>query len=439
VDILPRDVARLEDRHLSELHALAAELEIPRFRTLSRADLLSELRARGAAEPDGDGAAPSEAEAGTEEAEGAEAEAEEAAPDREEAAPDREEAPTEPASGVLDIMPQRFGFLRLHGLEPAEGDVYISASQIRRCELRSGDEVSGPARAPRRGERHRALVHVDEVNGAEPSAERPEFESLTAVIPSRRLPLDSAGAGDAELLVRAVDLLVPLALGQRILISAAPRSGRTTLLRALGRAFAADGGVELIVLLVDEHPEEATRWREELPGAGLAIATAEMSLAEQARIAELALARGRRHAEAGRDAVLLVDSLSRLAAGRRDASAVKRLFGSGRELGDEGAGSLTIAATVLDGGDDPAAAVVATTENALITLDPQLAAAGVYPALDPAGCRVSHEEELRSPEELAAIRGLRGLLADLPPADAARTLRERLEASASNAELLASI
>jgi len=409
-------MARLEDRHLSELHALAAELEIPRYRMLPRGELLAELRGRGAVEPDGEG------------------------PER----PRAEERPqpepaTEPVTGVLDIMPQRFGFLRLGGLEPAEGDVYISASQIRRCELRLGDEVSGPAREPRRGERHRALVHVDEVNGAAPSAERPDFDSLTPVIPRRRLPLGSAGGGDAELLVRAVDLLVPLAFGQRILISAEPRSGRTTLLRALGRAIASGGGAELIVLLVDERPEEATRWRDELPDAELAIATADMSLGEQASIADLALARGRRRAEAGRDAVLLVDSLSRLAAGRRDVSSVKRLFGSGRQLGEEGAGSLTVVATVLDGGEDPAAAAVATTENALIRLDSGLAAAGFFPALDPARCRVSDEEELRTPEELAAIRRLRGLLVELPAAEAARTLRERIEGTPSNDELLSSI
>jgi transcription termination factor Rho len=421
-------MARLEERHLSELHALAAELEVPRYRMLPREELLSELRARGAVEPNGEPAASRE---------GAEPEA--AGDERPEPPPAAPEPALEPVTGVLDLMPQRFGFLRLRGLEPADGDVYISASQIRRCELRPGDEVTGPAREPRRGERHRALVHVDAVNGADPSTERSDFDSLTPVIPTRPLALGSAGGGDAELLLRAVDLLVPLAFGQRILISAAPRSGRTTLLRALGRAIAAVGEAELIVLLVDERPEEATRWREELPDATLAIATADMNQAEQARIGELALARGRRRAEAGADAVLLVDSLSRLAAARRDPSSVKRLFGSGRELSEEGAGSLTVAATVLDGGEDAAAAAVATTENALIRLDPDLAAASVYPALDPGRSRVSDEEELRSPDELAAIRRLRGLLAELPPAEAARTLRERLEQSANNAELLRSL
>ncbi len=137
--------------------------------------------------------------------------------------------PTEEVSGILDILPQRYGFLRLRGLEPDPADVYISASQVRRCELRPGDEVAGPAREPRRGERHRALVHVDSVNGDEPqAAERPDFDALPPILPERRIPLD---ADPADVLARAVDLLAPLALGQRVLVRAAPRSGRTTLLR----------------------------------------------------------------------------------------------------------------------------------------------------------------------------------------------------------------
>ena len=140
---------------------------------------------------------------------------------------------------MLEITPQRYGFLRLAGLSPSEDDVYISASQVRRCELRPGDEVSGPAREPRRGERHRALVHVDRVNGEEPLADRPEFDALTPIPPKRRIALDRAGS---DVLTRAVDLLAPLAFGQRVLVRAAPRSGRTTLLRGIARAIAANEG-----------------------------------------------------------------------------------------------------------------------------------------------------------------------------------------------------
>jgi transcription termination factor Rho len=431
----------LTNLHLAELHGRAAELGVPGYRLLRRSELIAAIEAGGAGAeatlPFGaivDTAVPT---------------AEQRAPrERRERRPSarRERLPAaeeeseagEPVSGVLEITPQRFGFLRLSGLEAHPDDVYISASQVRRCELRPGDEVSGPARPPRRGERHRALVHVDEVNGREPEGERLQFDSLTPVMPRRRLPLDGQGA---DVLTRAVDLLAPLALGQRVLVSAAPRSGRTTLLRGLARAIAAARGPELIVLLVDERPEEATAWREAVPDAVFAAAPADLAPAEQVRIARLALERARRRVEAGADVVLVADSLSRLAVAANDAGEVKRLFGSGRDLAEEAAGSLTVIASVVAGADDDGQAerAIATTESSRIVLDAQLAAAGIVPALRPAECRVSNEEELRPSEELDAVRRFRSLLADLGPAEAAALLRERIEASTSNAELLRSL
>ena len=205
----------------------------------------------------------------------------------------------------------------------------------------------------------------------------------------------------------------------------------------------------MIVLLIDERPEEATAWREALPESEVVSATSEIPPEDQVRVAELALERGRRLAEQGRDVILIVDSLSRLAvaagsaAGRgaaSDVTDVKALFGSGRELAEEDAGSLTVVATVVNGAEDDGAAerAVVTTESSLITLDAELAAAGVFPALRVGECRVSNEDELREADELAAIRRLRSLLTDLDPVEAAKLLRERIEGSASNAELLAS-
>jgi transcription termination factor Rho len=434
--------ADLSGRHLADLHALAAEAGIAGYRKLRREELVRELGQRGAVvepappppvappEPDTDELV---VEATALEPGGREAVETDAAGPRDGELPED----TEEVSGVLEVLPQRYGFLRRHGLEAHPEDVYISASQVRRCELRSGDEVAGPAREPRRGERHRALVHVDAVNGEEPlSFERPDFDALAPVNPERRIPLDGEGA---DVLTRAVDLLAPLALGQRVLVRAAPRSGRTTLLRGLARSLAATEGLEPIVLLVDERPEEATAWREALPDAQFAIATAEMAPADQLRLAELALQRARRRAETGGDSVLLVDSLSRLAYAAGDVAAVKRLFGSGRNLA--GGGSLTVVATTLAGGDDEGEAdrAVATTESSLITLDPKLAALGTVPALRPAECRVAGEEALREEAELDAVRRLRSLLADLDPAEAAAVLRERIEATPSNAELLRSL
>jgi transcription termination factor Rho len=418
---MPTDLAK---EHIADLHARAAELGIEGYRKLSRPDLVRAIEQGGGAAADqGEVVVDATLEGAPGEAV-AEVDAE---------GPVAEDAPTEEVVGVLDILPQRYGFLRLSGLEADPGDVYISASQVRRCELRTGDEVAGPAREPRRGERHRALVHVDQVNGAEPlAAERPEFDDLPAVAPERRVELGA----DADVLTRAVDLLAPLALGQRVLVRAAPRSGRTTLLRGLAGALARAEGIELTVLLVDERPEEATAWREAVPDAQFAIATSDMDPGDQLRLADLALARSKRRAESGGDSVLLVDSLSRLDYAAGDVAAVKRLFGAGRNLA--GGGSLTVVATTLAGAEDEGAAerAVDTTESAVITLDPELAAVGVHPAVIAAECRVSNEDMLRDEAELGAVRKLRERLAALDTRGAADFLRERIEATASNEELL---
>jgi transcription termination factor Rho len=414
----------LADKHLSELHAAAAKLGVPGYRMLRRDRLIEEIEARGEGGQEVD-----ELEAGTEVEEPAAEEAEE-----------RRDAATEQVSGVLDITYRGYGFLRLRGLEPSPGDVYISASQIRRCELRLGDLVSGPARQPERGERYPALVHVDLVNGAAPGdADRPDLDELTPVPPRRRVSLEP---DEADVLTRAVDLLVPLALGQRVLIRAAPRSGRTTLLRGLAGAIQrSPERPALVVLLVDERPEEATAWAELLPDDELAVATAEMSPREQSRVADLALERAKRRAEGGEEVVLIVDSLSRLAVAQREPGDVKHVFGAGRELAEDESGSLTVIATTLDGAADDGAALAAveTTENVVVRLDPELAAAGAYPALSVGETRTSGEDELREPQELEAVRRLRLELAGNEPAEAADALRERIERSRSNAELLGSL
>ena len=345
-----------------------------------------------------------------------------------------EEVETEEVTGVLDRMPQGYGFLRLSGLNPAEGDVYVSASQIKRCELRPGDEVSGPAREPRRGEQHRALVRVASVNGQEPEGERSDFEDLKPVAPSRRILGDDAAAPP---LVRAVDLLAPLAFGQRVLVLAEPRSGRTTLLRAIGEAVTGTDA-KLVVLLADEKPEEVTAWEQALPDAELVAAPADQEPRDQVRAAELGIGQAKRRAESGEDVVVLIDSLSRLALGYRDPARVKRIFGAGRDLGKDGGGSLTVIATVLadDTVGEDVRAALETTENSLVRITAELAGAGITPSLSVAETRISGEEELRSPDELEKVRALRAELAEMEPADAARALGERIEGSKSNAELL---
>jgi transcription termination factor Rho len=431
----------LADEHLADLHRRARELELPRYRMLTREQLVEAIEAAGggAEEPEREPEGPPERE--PDEVEAAEALEPEREPgpereqERERGREPAEEADAEPVTGVLDRMPQGYGFLRLSGMHESEGDVYVSASQIRRCELRPGDEVSGPARPPRRGERHRALVRVEAVNGQSPEGERKHFEDLTPAPPTRRLLAPDA-TGDP--LVRAVDLLGPLAFGQRVLILAQPRSGRTTLLRALGGAIS-ETGAHLCILLADERPEEVPQWEQAFPDAEIFAATADQEPREQVREAELAIGHAKRLAERGEDVVALVDSLSRLALGYRDPGRVKRMFGAGRQLGDEGAGSLTVIATVLDS-DDRGAEVreaLETTENLLLRLDAGLAAKGIMPALAPADSRASGEDQLREPEELEKIRVLRAELGGMEPEEAARALADQIAATGSNAELLA--
>jgi transcription termination factor Rho len=272
------------------------------------------------------------------------------------------------------------------------------------------------------------------VNGQSPEEGRSHFEDLTPAPPSRRLLAPDA---EGDPLVRAVDLLGPLAYGQRVLILAQPRSGRTTLLRALGGAVADEA--HLCVLLADERPEEVPQWERTLADAEIFAATADQEPRDQVREAELAIGHAKRLAEAGTDVVVLIDSLSRLALGYRDPAKVKRMFGSGRELAEEGTGSLTVVATVLDS-DDRGAEVreaLETTENLMLRLDASLATRGIVPALDPAASRISGEEELRDPEELEKARRLRVELGEMDAETAARNLSDQIAATSNNAELLA--
>jgi transcription termination factor Rho len=433
----------LQREHLASLHARAAKLGIEGYRKLPRERLIEEIAAAGGGEAPGGSDEPApEAEAeresrprrrGGRRPGGRTREAEE----REE---EEREPGGEPTTGVLDVVAGGHGFLRLKGLEPGPEDVYVSASQIRRCELRSGDQVDGPARPPRRGERHPALVRVERVNGGEPGSDRPQsFDELTPVRPSRRIPLKP---DPDAIMARAADLIAPLAYGQRVLVVSEPHSGRTTLLRQLTRAIAgADDAPGVIVMLVDERPEEVTEWRRQVEGVEIAAAAADLDAEDQVRHAELALARAKRRAESGEDVVVIIDSLTRLGVAYRDPIAIKPVFGAGREIEEEGKGSLTIVATVLKGSDDGEGAVEAvdTTESSTIVLDAELARAGVVPAIDFRASGAVGEEQLREPEELDAARRLHEELRSADAPVAAERLAERIRSSASNAELLSSL
>lgn len=292
-------------------------------------------------------------------------------------------------TGTLDILPRGNGLIRGKGIP--ESGVYVSPSQIRRCELRKGDEVSGPVRAPKKGERRPSLTRIELVNGKPPDEGRSaSFERLTPVEPHRRIPLKP---DPEDVWSGAVDRIAPLAFGQRILVEAEPRSGRTRLLRSLAHSIRAgsDQPPELTVLLVDERPEEVTAWERETEGLSIEAAPADLGAKEQSRVAERALSQVRRQAEKGKDVILMIDSLTRLANALGDPGQVKPFFGTGRELEEKGSGSVTVIATVLIDGDPEVLDAVRTTENSTIRLSAALASAGTFPSIEGAGASPGQE------------------------------------------------
>lgn len=346
--------------------------------------------------------------------------------------------PTEPElteiTGVLEILHRGSGVIRGEGAPPA--GVHVSPAQIRRCELRAGDEVAGPVRPARRGERRPSLVRVEKVNGEPPVDERsPRFDSLTPVPSKRLIPLSPHGD---DVLARAVDLLVPLAFGQRVLVESQPRSGRTSLLQALARAVGAGAAeTSVLVLLVDERPEEVTSWQRGAPEAEIVAAPADLDAHEQVKIAERALTRAKRKAESGDDVVLLIDSLTRLGNAYGDAGQVKPFFGVGRELEEEGAGSVTVVATALVGapGDQSVLDAVRGSQNATLRLDAARAASGITPSLDISSSVTADYEGLLGPEGAEAVMRLRTELDQLDSARAASRLAELIRGTESNEEL----
>ena len=333
----------LEDSPLADLHAIASELGIEGYRALRREKLVGaildaqggEQEPRddgGAAEPEDTGSEPADTGLEPEEAAAPAAEVEQPALDadvRTDEAPEPadEEPDGELVAGTLDILPNGSGFLRVDGPTQSNDDVYISPAQIRRCELRAGDQVSGPVRPPRRSERHPSLVRVATVNDrdAEPPEERPEFNDLVPVHPTERLPAPPA-----------LDS-VPFGKGSRVAISGGPGAGATRLLREVARTLAG-AGVPVAVVLVGARPEEVTEWQREegLPLAGGAF---DRPLEPQVQAAELAIERAKRAVERGGDAVVIVDSLEPVPPG-----AARRLFGAARKV--ENGGSLTVIAAV---------------------------------------------------------------------------------------------
>ena len=361
--------------------------------------------------------------------------------------------------GVLEILPDGFGFLRSpdYNYLPSPDDIYVSPSQVRRFGLQQGNIVSGQIRPPKESEKYFALLRVEAINYEAPDrlTDKINFEDLTPTHPDRRILLETT---QAEINMRVVDLITPIGFGQRMLIVAPPRTGKTILLQKIANAIAANHPkVCVIILLIDERPEEVTDM-ERNTTAEVISSTFDEPASRHTQIAEMVAARARRMVEYGKDVVILLDSITRLAraynteaphsgkilTGGVDASALappKRFFGGARCI-EEG-GSMTVVGTALiDTGsrmDDVIFEEFKGTGNSELHLDRRLVDRRVWPAIDISRSGSRKEELLLDPQELKLIMALRRVLADMQPPDAMELLISRLQKTQSNAEFLMSM
>lgn len=361
--------------------------------------------------------------------------------------------------GVLEILPDGFGFLRSpnYNYLPSAEDIYVSPAQIRRFDLKKGDTLCGTIRPPKDKEKYFALLKVDKINGKAPekAKERILFENLTPLYPCERIVMETT---KDRLSTRVLDLAAPIGKGQRGLIVAPPRTGKTILLQSIANAIATNNPeIILIVLLIDERPEEVTDMQRVVRGEVIA-STFDEPPERHVQVAEMAIEKARRLVEHGNDVVILLDSITRLArayntiqphsgkilSGGIDANALhkpKRFFGAARNI--EQGGSLTIIATALiDTGsrmDEVIFEEFKGTGNMELVLDRRLADRRTYPAIDLIKSGTRKEELLYHPNELEKIFLLRQAVADLAPADAMNLLLGRLKKTNSNVEFLLSM
>jgi transcription termination factor Rho len=349
---------------------------------------------------------------------------------------------------ILDIVDDR-AWLRADGYLPGPGDIPVQHDQIRRLGLRRGDRITGFAKVP--GNRKPATLQVEMVNGR-PPARRPDFYDLTALYPQERLRLET----EPQLLAtRVIDLVMPIGKGQRALVVAPPKAGKTTVLTQIANAIAHNNPeIHVMIVLVDERPEEVTDIQRNVKGEVIA-ATFDRPPQEHTALAELAIERAKRLVEQGDDVVILLDSITRLgraynltATGRGrtltgglDTTAlypVKRFLGAARNI--DGGGSLTIVGTALVENGSAMDTVLfeefKSTGNAELKLDRSLAESRTYPAIDIAATGTRHDETLLSRAELAVVAQLRRALAGQERRDAMRQLLDQLRSTASNNEFL---
>jgi transcription termination factor Rho len=363
------------------------------------------------------------------------------------------------AEGVLECLPDGFGFLRApeYNYLPGPDDVYVSPSQIRRFDLRTGDTISGQIRPPKEGERYFALIKVDAINFEPPEEARNKifFDNLTPLYPQERIKLETARDNYSG---RVMDMLMPLGKGQRGLIVAPPRTGKTMLLQSIANSITTNHPeINLIVLLIDERPEEVTDMQRSVKGEVIA-STFDEPASRHVQVAEMVIEKAKRLVEHRRDVVILLDSITRLAraynavvppsgkvlSGGVDSNALqrpKRFFGAARNI-EEG-GSLTIVATALiDTGsrmDDVIFEEFKGTGNMEVHLDRKMVDKRIFPAIDIHKSGTRKDELLLPREDLNRIWVLRRVMSPLSPVESIELLLDRLGKSRSNADFLASM
>ena len=360
--------------------------------------------------------------------------------------------------GVLDLVEEGFGFLRAERFVPGGDDVYVSLSQIRRFGLRTGDMVTGQVRPPKESEKYFGLLRVEAVNGLDPenAKRRPDFDDLTPVYPYQQLRLETS---PDILATRLLDLVAPIGKGQRGLIVAPPKAGKTTLLKQIANAIIANQpDVAVILVLVGERPEEVTDMERLVRGAEVVSATFDAPLEAHTKVAEMALERAKRLVESGRDVVILLDSITRLArsynlatpssgrtlSGGVDPAALfppKRFFGAARAI--EGAGSLTVIATCLiDTGsrmDDVIYEEFKGTGNMEVHLNRELAERRIFPAIDIQRSGTRREELLLDEATMARVVLMHHMLAAVGVSEGTELLLNALAKSENNQAFLSTL
>ena len=364
-----------------------------------------------------------------------------------------------PTEGVLEVLPDGYGFLRMNNYYSGPKDIYLSITQIRRFSLKTGDYVEGRARPHREGDKFDALMYIDKVNGLLPdeNARRKTFEELVPIFPNERYTLETAGESNS-LSARLIDLIAPIGKGQRAMIVSQPKAGKTTLLKQIAAGISANyPDTHLMVLLIDERPEEVTEMKRCIRGE-VVYSTFDELPEHHTRIAEMVQERAMRLVEQGRDVVILLDSLTRLTraynlvipptgrtlSGGMDPGALhkpKRFFGAARNI--EGGGSLTVIATALvETGsrmDDIVYEEFKGTGNMEIHLDRKLAEKRVFPAIDIYKSGTRREELLLSKEELEGVYMLRKFLAGGGTTEVTEQVVPMMAKTATNEEFLAKL